>query len=167
MKKVIILSLLFCISILGIILLVIFTIQQVHRHDELQEEVSEFETYKKDFETINDYIDTFSLDEDEISFLVNTTENGEFASLWNEGDIPLNDELKQAFDSIFGAFHHYDFSFITKTEKEISYFGLGYRKFVYSYRDKKPTFFYSPGDCVRFDTYKLAPHWYLQTTNYR
>ena len=135
-----------------------------------EEEAAKFEACKEEFEVVNDYIiNNFDYEEKESIVISRDGEPhkyGDIVSLYNDGDIELSEELKEAFNKIDDAFEGYDFSYLEVTKDRISYGGLGYRMYVFSRNGKAPDYYYYPGDGMHHETFRLTDNWYLLTVHF-
>ena len=134
-----------------------------------EEEYAKFESYKVEFEVVNDYIiKRIDYSEEIVGVRRNglRPQLGDIVSLYNDGDIELSEEIKEAFNKIDDAFEGYDFSYLEVTKDRISYGGLGYRMYVFSRNGKAPDYYYYPGDGMHHETFRLTDNWYLLTVHF-
>ena len=158
------------ISIVFIILIVLLFVSvklflffnNLPKYDE--KETNLFLEYKDDFLKVNSYIiEHFDVlpGEDENNILITPRGNVSIAD-----HPPLDKELKNALYRTSIPFKGYDYSFIAVTSERISYYGDGYRMYVYSRNGKAPDYYYHYGDRQRPEVYSLGDNWYL-LTNYK
>lgn len=153
------------VSIISVIMVARVIVLSLPKYDE--EEIEIFQTYKEDFEKINEYIIKNYGGSLEKNNILIDRQISRIVGLYDGEKIKISKELQESFNNIDKAFMGYDFSFLDVSLERISYQGEGYRMYVYSRDGKVPDYYYHKGDGMRPDVYKLGNNWYLLKVNYR
>lgn len=130
------------------------------------EENEIFEERKESFELVNSYVlENFGHFDEREFVLVCRDDEKEIDYIYNDGNIEISDEIKDAL-TVIGEAIRYNFNSICVENHRITYGGDSYRQYVYSRDGKVPKYFYHEGDGMHPDIYYLGDDWYLLVVNF-
>ena len=153
------------ITVIIAIMIACFVISEFPKRD--SEEIGKFQSYKTDFEVVNNYfLDAYGDSPKENKVFLDK-KIYRIVGLYDEEIIQISKELKESLNAIVPAFENYDFSFINVNEERIAYCGDGYRMYVYSRNGKAPSYYYYEGDGMHPEVCILGDGWYLLKVNCR
>lgn len=158
-------ALLLVVTVIIAIIIACFVISGLPKCD--NEEIAKFQSYKNDFEVVNNYFTETNGNSPEKHNVLLDKKIFQIVGLYDGETIQINKELKTSLNAIVPAFENYDFSFINVNEERIAYCGEGYLMYVYSRDGKTPTYYYHEGDGMHPEVCELGDNWYLLKVNFR